>query len=134
MKKLFLNFCNKNGLRVEEDMGCGDLGAYISNHYFTDNPDVATTFMDYINSKPPFICFETCIDCYYDALNGNVTIEFDSNSRNIFNVKDFKLVEETYKNIIAKLEFFNVLIKEMKINERKKSLEQDFQKETKGRK
>lgn len=35
---------------------------------------------------------------------------------------------------MSKLEFFNVLIKEMKINERKKSLEQDFQKKSKGRK
>lgn len=134
IKKLFLNFCNKNCLRLEEDMGlgCGDLRAYIPNHYFTDNPDYATTFMDYINSEPPFICFETCVECYYNALNGDVTIQFDScNCRNIFNVKDFKLVEETYKNIMSKLEFFNVLIKEMKINERKKSLEQDFQKKSK---
>ena len=129
MKKLFLNFCNKNGLRVE-DFG-GDLGAYIPNHYFTDTEDVST-FMEYSDRC---ICFETCVACYYDALNSGVTIEFDTcNSRNIYKEKDFKLVEETYKNIIAKLEFFNVLIKEMKINERKKSLEQDFQKKTKGRK
>lgn len=33
---------------------------------------------------------------------------------------------------MAKLELFNVLIKEMKINERNKSLEKDFQKETSG--
>ena len=129
MKKLFLDFCNKNGLRVE-DFG-GDLGAYIPNHYFTDTEDVST-FMEYSDRC---ICFETCVACYYDALNSGVTIEFDTcNSRNIYKEKDFKLVEETYKNIIAKLEFFNVLIKEMKINERKKSLEQDFQKKTKGRK
>ena len=129
MKKLFLDFCNKNGLRVE-DFG-GDLGAYIPNHYFTDTEDVST-FMEYSDRC---ICFETCVACYYDALNSGVTIEFDTRkSRNIYKEKDFKLVEETYKNIIAKLEFFNVLIKEMKINERKKSLEQDFQKKTKGRK
>lgn len=135
MKKLFLDFCNKNGLRVEE-MGCGDLGAYIPSHYFTDNEERdEVTFMEYSDRcTNPSICFETCVDCYYDALNSGVTIEFDTcNSRNIYKEKDFKLVEETYKNIIAKLEFFNVLIKEMKINERKKSLEQDFQKETKGR-
>ena len=35
--------------------------------------------------------------------------------------------------LMDKWELFNVLIKEMKINERKKSLELDFQKETKGR-
>lgn len=133
MKKLFLDFCNKNGLRVE-DFGNGYLGAYIPNHYFTDSPEDETTFMVY-KARKPSICFETCVDCYYDALNCNVSIEYDScNSSDIFNAKDFKLVEETYKNIIAKLEFFNVLIKEMKINERKKSLEQDFQKETKRRK
>ena len=127
MKKLFLDFCNKNGLRVE-DFG-GVLNAYIPNHYFTDTEDVST-FMEYSDRC---ICFETCVDCYYDALNSGVTIEFDTRkSRNIYKEKDFKLVEETYKNIIAKLEFFNVLIKEMKINERKKSLEQDFQKKTKG--
>ena len=129
MKKLFLNFCNKNGLRVE-DFG-GDLGAYIPNHYFTDTEDVST-FMEYSDRC---ICFETCVACYYDALNSGVTIEFDTcNSRNIYKEKDFKLVEETYKNIMSTFEFFNVLIKEMKINERKKSLEQDFQKKTKGRK
>lgn len=129
MKKLFLDFCNKNGLRVE-DFG-GDLGAYIPNHYFTDTEDVST-FMEYSDRC---ICFETCVACYYDALNSGVTIEFDTcNSRNIYKEKDFKLVEETYKNIMSKLEFFNVLIKEMKINERKKSLEQDFQKKSKGRK
>lgn len=134
MKKLFLDFCNKNGLKVE-DMGGGDLGAYIPNHYFTDTEDVST-FMEYSDRcSHPCICFETCVDCYYDALNGDVTIDYDTcNSRNIYKETDFKSVEETYKNIIAKLELFNVLIKEMKINERKKSLEQDFQKETKGRK
>lgn len=132
MKKLFLDFCNKNGLRVK-DLGDGYLGAYIPNHYFTDTEDMIS-FMAYGNSDSG-ICFETCVDCYYDALNGSVTIGFDTcNSRNIDKVKDFKLVEETYENVMAKLELFNVLIKEMKINERKKSLEQDFQKETKGRK
>lgn len=128
MKKLFLDFCNKNGLRVE-DFG-GDLGAYIPNHYFTDTEDVST-FMEY-SERSRCICFETCVECYYDALNSGVTIDFDTRkSRNIYKEKDFKLVEETYKKM-SKLEFFNVLIKEMKINERKKSLEQDFQKETKG--
>ena len=133
MKKLFLDFCNKNGLKVE-DVGGGDLGAYIPNHYFTDT-EVAT-FMEYSDRcSHPCISFETCVDCYYDALNGDVTIDYDScNSRNIYTEKDFKSVEETYKNIIAKLELFNVLINEKKINERKKSLEQDFQKETKRRK
>ena len=132
IKKLFLNFCNKNGLRVE-DMGCGDLGAYIPNHYFTDTEDVST-FMEY-SEWSRCICFETCVECYYDALNSGVTIDFDTRkSRNIYKEKDFKLVEETYKNIMSKLEFFNVLIKEMKINERKKSLEQDFQKKAKVRK
>lgn len=133
MKKLFLEFCNKNGLRVE-DIGEGDyLGAYIPNNYFTDTENVFT-FMEY-SDRNRCICFETCVACYYDALNRGVTIEFDTcKSRNIYKEKDFKLVEETYKNIIAKLEFFNVLIKEMKINERKKSLEQDFQKKSKGRK
>ncbi len=131
MKKLFLDFCNKNGLRVE-DFG-GDLGAYIPNHYFTDTEDVST-FMEY-SERSMCICFETCVECYYDALNSGVTIDFDTRkSRNIYKEKDFKLVEETYKNIMSKLEFFNVLIKEMKINERKKSLEQDFQKKSKGRK
>lgn len=132
MKKLFLDFCNKNGLRVE-DLGDGYLGAYIPNHYFTASPVDVTTFMVYKEFRKPRICFETCVDCYYNALNGNVSIDYDTcNSSDIYYAKDFKLVEETYKNIIAKLEFFNVLIKEMKINERKKSLEQDFQKETKG--
>lgn len=133
MKKLFLDFCNKNSLKVE-DMGGDDLGAYIPNHYFTDT-EVAT-FMEYSDRcSHPCISFETCVDCYYDALNGDVTIDYDScNSRNIYKEKDFKSVEETYKNIIAKLELFNVLIKEKKINERKKSLEVDFQKETKRRK
>ena len=128
MKKLFLDFCSKNSLRVE-NMGDGVLGAYIPNHYFTDTENVST-YMEYSGTcSHPCICFETCVDCYYDALNSGVTIEFDTcNSRNIYKEKDFKLVEETYKNIIAKLEFFNVLIKEMKINERKKSLEQYFQK------
>lgn len=128
-----MDFCNKNGLKVE-DIGGGDLGAYIPNHYFTET-EVAT-FMEYSDRcSHPCISFETCVDCYYDALNGNVTIDYDScNSRNIYKEKDFKLVEETYKNVIAKLELFNVLIKEMKINERKKSLEQDFQKKTKRRK
>ena len=131
MKKLFLDFCNKNGLRVE-DLGDGWLGAYIPNHYFTENQERdEVTFMEYSDSGLSYICFETCVTCYYDALNSGVTIEFDScKSINIYKEKDFKLVEETYKNIIAKLEFFNVLIKEMKINERKKSLEKDFQKET----
>ena len=129
MKKLFLDFCNKNGLRVE-DFG-GDLGAYIPNHYFTDTEDVST-FMEY-SERSRCICFETCVECYYDALNSGVTIDFDTRkSRNIYKEKDFKLVEETYKNIMSKLEFFFFFIKEMKINERKKSLEQDFQKETKG--
>lgn len=133
MKKLFLNFCNKNGLRVE-DLGDGYLEAYIPNHYFTDNPEDVTAFIGYDDSKQ-CIWFETCVIVNYDALYDKVSIEFDTcTGRKIFNAKDFKLVEVTYKNIIAKLEFFNVLIKEMKINERKKSLEQDFQKETQGRK
>ena len=97
MKKLFLDFCNKNGLRVE-DLGGGDLGAYIPNHYFTDTEDVST-FMEYSDRcSHPCICFETCVDCYYDALNGDVTIDYDTcNSRNIYKEKDFKSVEETWE-------------------------------------
>ena len=133
MKKLFLDFCNKNGLKVEE-MGGGDLGAYMPASYFTCIPDEVTTFMEY-SENSHCICFETCIDCYYDALNGDVTIDFDTcNSRNIYKENDFKKVENTYKSILTKLELFNILIKEMKVNERKKSLEQDFQEEAKGRK
>lgn len=130
MKKLFLDFCNKNCLHVE-DMGFNVFGAYIPKQYFTYLPDDLVTFMEY-NAENHCICFETCLDCFYDALNDNLTIEYDlAHSRDIYTEKEFKLVEETYKNIMAKLEFYSVLIKEMKINERKKSLEQDFQKETK---
>lgn len=129
MKKLFLDFCKKNGLKVE-DLGFNVFGAYIPKQYFTCEPDDLISFMEY-TVENHCICFETCLDCYYDALNDNITIEFDyANSRNIYTEKDFKIVEETYKNIMAKLEFYSVLIKEMKINERKKSLEKDFQKET----
>lgn len=128
MKKLFLDFCNKNGLKVEE-MGFNVFGAYIPHQYFTCEPDDLITFMEY-TVENHCICFETCLDCYYDALNNTLNIEFSGDSRNIYKENDFKLVEETYKNMMAKLEFYSVLIKEMKINERKKSLEQDFQKET----
>lgn len=128
MKKLFLDFCKKNGLKVE-DLGFNVFGAYISHQYFTCEPDDLITFMEY-TVENHCICFETCLDCYYDALNDTLNIEFSGDSRNIYTEKDFKFVEETYKNMMAKLEFYSVLIKEMKINERKKSLEQDFQKET----
>lgn len=129
MKKLFWDFCNKNGLQIE-DLGFNVFGAYIPKQYFTDSPDGLKTFMEY-TVENHCICFETCLDCFYDAFNDNLTIEFDSaHCENIYTEKQFKLVEETYKNIMDKLESYSVLIKEMKINERKKSLEQDFQKET----
>lgn len=125
MQKLFLDFCNKNGLEVE-DLGFNVFGAYIPKQYFTHSPDGLKTFMEY-TVENHCICFETCLDCFYDALNDGLTIEYDSaHSTNIYKEKDFKLVEETYKNIMAKLEFYSVLIKESKINERKKSLEKDF--------
>lgn len=136
LKKLFLDFCNKNGLQVE-DKG-GGLCAYIPKHYFTDNPEDVPTFIEYSDysdysdrGSHPCISFETGIQCIYDAIDAVVMIDYDSNPKNIYTAKDFKLVEITYKNIMSKLEIFNVLIKEMKINERKKSLEQDFQDKTK---
>ena len=128
MKKLFLDFCKKNGLKVE-DLGFNVFGAYIPHQYFTCEPDDLISFMEY-SVESHCICFETCLDCYYDALNDTLNIEFSGDSINIYTEKDFKLVEETYKNIMSKLKTYSVLIKEMKINERKKSLEQDFQKET----
>ena len=67
MKKLFLDFCNKNGLRVE-DVGSGVLYAYISNQYFTDDPEDVIAFIEY-NDRKQCVCVETCVDCYYNALN-----------------------------------------------------------------
>ena len=46
MKKLFLDFCKKNGLKVE-DLGFNVFGAYIPHQYFTCEPDDLITFMEY---------------------------------------------------------------------------------------
>lgn len=129
LQQAFLEFCQKYNLNVESVKST--IYAYIPEHYFNYQFQDIDSFVEY-NKNINEIVFYTKIICAYNAETKDVNIYYsDDEIDRIYSIKKFYKLEETYKNMMEKLEYFNVLIKEMKINERKKSLEQDFQKETK---
>lgn len=118
MKKLFLDFCNKNGLRVE-DFGGGDLGAYI---------DLCVRIDDLLNlSNDKSIDYYTQeLDCF-DPMGNQESIIISHILLDILHYEHWN--QYYYKNMSDEdlLKVINKGIKQYKVDKKKQDLENDFQ-------
>lgn len=118
MKKLFLDFCNKNGLRVE-DMGCVDLGAYI---------DLCVRIDDLLNlSSDKSIDYYTQeLDCF-DPMGNQESIIISHILLDVLHYEHWN--QYYYKNMSDEdlLKVINKGIKQYKVDKKKQDLENDFQ-------
>lgn len=118
MKKLFLDFCNKNGLRVE-DMGCVDLGDYI---------DLCVRIDDLLNlSSDKSIDYYTQeLDCF-DPMGNQESIIISHILLDVLHYEDWN--QYYYKNMSDEdlLKVINKGIKQYKVDKKKQDLENDFQ-------